>query len=106
LAFRPNAQWGIYVDVDLKKSDLLYNGHEMQPISLGIEKGFFSNKFFVRLGMLNDLTEKKLLGKKSNALVGLGIGFNMGKFIVDAAIGLGPDGTVKSLAVSGFILIK
>ncbi len=106
LAFRPNAQWGIYVDVDLKKSDLLYNGQEMQPISLGIEKGFFANKFFVRLGMLNDLTEKDLLGKKSNALVGLGIGFNMGKFVVDAAIGLGPNGTVKSLAVSGFILMK
>lgn len=106
LAFRPNAQWGIYVDVDLKKSDLLYNGQEMQPISLGIEKGFFGNKFFVRLGMLNDLTEKTLLGKKSNALVGLGIGFNMGKFVVDAAIGLGPNGTVKSLAVSGFIMMK
>jgi len=106
LAFRPDAQWGFYVDVDLKKSDLLYNGQEMQPISLGIEKGFFSNKFFVRLGMLNDLTEKTLLGKKSNALVGLGVGFNMGKFFVDAALGLGPNGTVKSLAVSGFILMK
>lgn len=106
LAFRPDAQWGIYVDVDLKKSALLYNGQEMQPISLGIEKGFFSNKFFLRLGMLNDLTEKTLLGKKSNALVGMGVGFNMGKFIVDAAIGLGPNGTVKSLAVSGFILMK
>jgi hypothetical protein len=106
LAFRPDAQWGIYIDVDLKKSDLLYNGQEMQPISLGIEKGFFSNKFFVRLGMLNDLTEKTLLGKKSNALVGMGVGFNMGKFIVDAAIGLGPNGTVKSLAVSGFILMN
>jgi hypothetical protein len=106
LAFRPDAQWGFYVDVDLKKSDLLYNGQEMQPISLGIEKGFFSNKFFVRLGMLNDLTEKTLLGKKSNALVGLGVGFNMGKFVVDAALGLGPNGTVKSLAVSGFILMK
>lgn len=106
LAFRPNAQWGIYVDVDLKKSDLLYNGQEMLPISLGIEKGFFGNKFFVRLGMLNDLTEKNLLGKKSNALVGLGVGFNMGKFVIDAAIGLGPTGTVKNLAVSGFILMK
>lgn len=106
LAFRPNAQWGIYVDVDLKKSDLLYNGQEMQPISLGIEKGFFSNKFFVRLGMLNDLTEKTLLGKKSNALVGMGVGFNMGKFVIDAAIGLGSNGMVKNLAVSGFILMK
>jgi len=105
MAFRPDAQWGIYIDVDLEKSDLLYNGQEMQPISLGIEKGFFSNKFFIRLGMLNDLTEKTLLGKKSNALVGLGVGFNTGKFIVDAAIGLGPNGTVKSLAVSGFILM-
>lgn len=106
LAFRPNTQWGIYVDVDLKKSALLYNDQEMQPISMGIEKGFFNNKFFVRLGMLNDLTEKTLLGKKSNALVGLGIGFNMGKVVVDAAIGLGTNGTVKSLAVSGFILTK
>lgn len=106
LAFKPNTQWGIYIDVDLKQSDLLYNGQEMQPISLGIEKGFFSNKFFVRLGMLNDLTEKTLLGKKSNALVGMGIGFNMGKFVVDAAIGLGPDGTVKNMAVSGFILMQ
>jgi hypothetical protein len=106
LALKPNTQWGIFVDVDLKKSDLLYNGQEMQPISLGVEKGFFENKFFIRIGMLNDLTEKTLLGKKSNAMIGMGIGFNMGKFIVDAALGIGPDGTVKNLAVSGFIIMK
>ncbi|UCH92469.1 MAG: hypothetical protein JSV88_19525 [Candidatus Aminicenantes bacterium] len=106
LAFKPNMQWGIYVDMDLKKSDLLYNGQDMQPITLGIEKGFFNNKFFVRLGMLNDLTEKDLFGKKSNALYGLGIGFNMGRFAVDAAIGIDVHGTVKNLAVSGFILMK
>ena len=106
LALKPDTQWGIYVDVDLKKSDLLYNGQEIQPISFGIEKGFFNNKFFVRVGMLNDLTEKNLLGKKSNALYGLGVGFNMGKFVVDAALGMDPHGMVKNLAVSGFIMMK
>jgi hypothetical protein len=106
LAFKPDTQWGIYVDVDLKKSDLLYNGQEIQPISFGLEKGFFSNKFFVRVGMLNDLTEKNLLGKKSNALYGLGVGFNTGKFVVDAALGMDTHGMVKSLAVSGFIMMK
>jgi hypothetical protein len=106
LAFKPNTQWGIYVDADLKKSDLLYNGQEIQPISFGVEKGFFGNKFFIRAGMLNDLTEKDFLGKKSNALYGLGVGFNMGKIVVDAALGMDTHGTVKNLAISGFIMMK
>jgi hypothetical protein len=106
LAFRPNAGWGIYLDMDLKKLDLLYNGQDMQPISFGIEKGFFKNKFFVRVGMLSDLAEKYFIGKKSNALYGLGVGFNMRKIIVDLAVGLDNDGTIKNLAVSGFIIVK
>ena len=105
-AFKPNAQWGIYVDIDVKKSKLLYNGQDMQPISVGIEKGFFENKLFLRAGILNDLTEKKLFGKNSNALYGFGVGFNMGKFVVDAGLGIDSNGTVKNLAVSGFILMK
>jgi hypothetical protein len=92
--------------MDLKKLDLLYNGQDMQPISFGIEKGFFKNKFFVRVGMLSDLAEKYFIGKKSNALYGLGVGFNMRKIIVDLAVGLDNDGTIKNLAVSGFIIVK
>jgi hypothetical protein len=106
LALRPNPQWGIYLDMDIMKTDLLYNGKEMQPISFGIEKGFFENRFFVRAGLLSDLTEKHFFGKKSNALYGAGLGFNMKQFVVDVAIGLNSSGTVKSLAISGFILIK
>lgn len=106
LAFRPNLQWGVYMDMDIRKTDLLHNGQEWQPVSIGIEKGFFKNKFFVRAGMLNDLTEKKMFGKKSNALYGFGLGFNMRKFMVDVAIGFGSGGSVKNLAISGFILIK
>jgi hypothetical protein len=106
LAFRPNPQWGFYLDMDVKKADLLYNGNEIQPISLGIEKGFFANKFFVRAGMLNDITEQHFFGKKSNALYGFGIGFNMSKIVVDLALGLDNNGTVKNLAISGFFMLK
>lgn len=106
LAFRPNISWGIYVDMDIAKTDLLHNGSEMQPISIGIEKGFFNNRFFVRAGFLNDLTEKYFFGSKANALYGLGMGFNMKKFVVDVALGIDSSGTVKNLAISGFILFN
>lgn len=106
LALRPNSQWGIYVDMDITKSELLYNGEEMQPISLGVEKGFFQNRLFVRAGMLSDLTESHLFGKKSNILYGVGLGFNMKQFLVDVAVGLDSTGSVKSLAISGFIMLK
>jgi hypothetical protein len=106
LAFKPNIKWGVYLDMDITKSDLLHNGSEMQPISFGIEKGFFNSRFFLRVGFLNDLTEKQFFGSKSNVLYGLGLGFNMKKIVVDVALGLNSRGTVKSLAISGFILIK
>lgn len=106
LAFRPNPSWGFYLDMDLQKADLLYTGEAMQPISFGIEKGFFNNKLFVRGGMFNDLNQKHFLGNESNALYGLGLGFNLKNFIVDLAIGLNSGGSVKNLAVSGFILVK
>lgn len=106
LAFRPNMKWGVYLDMDIAKTDLLHNGSEMQPISFGIEKGFFNNSFFLRVGFLNDLTEKHFFGSKSNVLYGLGLGFNMKKIVVDVALGLDSSGTAKSLAISGFILFK
>jgi hypothetical protein len=106
LAFRPKADWGFYVDMDVAKTDLLFNGKDVQPISIGIEKGFFKNKFFLRAGMLNDIREDKFFGKDSSALYGMGVGFNMGKIIVDLALGLNNDGKIKNLAVSGFIVVK
>lgn len=106
LALRPNPQWGIYLDMDIAKTDLLHNGDQMQPISFGIEKGFFDNRFFVRAGFLSDLTEKHFFGSKSNALYGMGLGFNMKKFLVDFAVGMDSSGSVKNLAVSGFISLQ
>jgi len=106
LAFRPDSQWGVYLDIDLKKEELVWNGDGMQPISIGIEKSFFKNKFFVRGGMLNDLSGKQFLGKESNALFGLGLGFNIGSVDIDAGIGLNSKGLVKNLAISGFIITK
>ncbi len=106
LALRPNPQWGIYLDMDITKSELLYNGEEMQPISLGVEKGFFQNRLFVRAGLLTDLTESHLFGKKSAILYGAGLGFNMKRFLVDVAVGIDSGGSVKSLAISGFIMFK
>ena len=106
LSFRPNTQLGLYLDMDIKRSDFTYSGKEMQPISFGIEKGFFKNKLIIRGGMLNDLAEKQFLGKKSNVLYGLGLGFNMNWVIMDMGIGLNSRGDIKSLAISGFFLIK
>ena len=106
LALRPNSQWGIYLDMDIAQTDLLHNGDKMQPFSFGIEKGFFDNSFFARAGFLSDLTEKHFFGSRSNALYGMGLGFNMKKFVVDFAVGMDSSGSVKNLAVSGFILFK
>lgn len=106
LAFKPSEEWGIFLDVDIKKNDFMLNGTEMQPISLGVEKGFFKNAFFVRAGFFNDLTEKYFFGSKANVMYGLGLGFNMQNILVDLAVGLNNTGRLKSIAISGYFLIK
>ena len=92
--------------MDLNRTDLLYNGKKIQPFSFGVERGFFGNKFFLRAGFLNDLTEKYFLGKKSNILYCLGLGCNMDNVFVDLAIGIDNNGTIDNLAISGFYLLK
>ncbi len=106
LAFRPENKFGLYFDLDLKKKDLLFSGNEIQPVSIGVEKIFFNGKFTVRGGILSDLTEHYIFGKRSNILYGLGLGVNTGNFLVDAGIGLGNDGKLRSIAISGFYIIK
>lgn len=106
LAFTPNPQWSIFLDMDITETDLLYSGEKMQPISLGVEKGFFKNKFFLRAGFLTDLTDKYFIGKKANVLYGFGFGFHVGKLVVDMAVGLDGSGTLNNLAVSGFFIFK
>lgn len=106
LAFRPDAQLGLYLDIDLAKGDLFHNGEEVQPFSLGVEKGFFQNKLFLRAGIMTDLAAKYFVGRKANVLYGFGCGFNLGNFLVDLALGVDPQGRVKNLGVSGFYAIR
>jgi hypothetical protein len=75
LTFRPDSQLGIFLDIDVAKGDLFHNGQQVQPLSLGVEKGFFKNKLFLRAGFLNDLCEKYFLGHIRNWL-----GIQSGKF--------------------------
>jgi hypothetical protein len=106
LTFRPDMQWGISLDIDVAKNDLYHNGRNVQPLSLGVEKGFFKNKFFLRAGFLNDLSEKYFFGRNAKIIYGLGLGFNLASFLVDFAIGLDGLGHVKNLGISGFYMIK
>lgn len=106
LTFRPDSQLGISLDIDVAKSDLYFSGQKVQPVSLGVEKGFFQNKFFLRAGLLNDLTAAYFLGRNAKVIYGAGLGFNLASFLVDLAVGLDGSGKVKNLAVSGFYLIR
>jgi hypothetical protein len=106
LAFRPDGQFGIYLDIDVARGDLYYTGEDAQPVSLGVEKGFFKNKLFLRAGLLSDLAAKYFVGRKANVVYGLGFGFNLGNFLVDLALGLDPLGRAKNLGISGFYMIR
>lgn len=106
LSFRPDSQLGLYLDIDVAKGDLFHNGQNSQPVSLGVEKGLFQNKLFLRVGFLTDLSAKYFLGRKANVLYGMGFGFNLVNFLVDLALGLDSLGRVKNLGISGFYLIK
>ncbi len=106
LAFRPDSQLGLYLDIDVAKTDLYQNGQKAQPVSLGVEKGIFQNKLFLRVGFLCDLNAKYFIGRKANVLYGMGFGFNLGNFLADLALGLDPLGRVKNLGISGFYMIK
>jgi hypothetical protein len=106
LAFRPDGQTGIYLDIDVTRGDLYQNGQDAQPVSFGIEKGLFRNRFFLRAGFMSDLAAKYFLGPNANILYGMGLGFNLGHFLVDLALGLDPQGRVKNLGISGFYMLR
>lgn len=106
LSFRPDGQLGIYLDIDVARGDLFQVGAEAQPLSLGVEKGLFQNKLFLRAGLGSDLAAKYFIGRRSNALYGLGFGFNLGNLLLDLAMGLDALGRVKNLGISGFYLLK
>ncbi|HNX97112.1 MAG TPA: hypothetical protein PKK12_05480 [Candidatus Aminicenantes bacterium] len=103
IAFRPTTEWGFFLDVDVAKTALFYATEKSQPISLGMERSFFNQALWLRIGLGNDLGEEYFLGRKSNMLYGLGIGIQLDKLVIDGALSLDRDGRVRSMAVSGFL---
>lgn len=103
---RPGPQWGIYIDSDLKKTQLLYNDKEMMPFSMGVEKSFFNGIFYMRAGFLNDLAERYFFGKKSSILYCFGSGITMKRTMIDIGISINNEGIVNNFAVSGYIRVK
>lgn len=106
LAFRPDARMAICLDVDLAKAELVPGGGEAQPFALGLEKGVFRNKLLLRAGLYSDLAAPYFVGRRSNALYGLGAGFNLGKFLIDVALAVDSHGMVKNLGFSGFYALR
>lgn len=106
LAFRPDPQLAFFLDIDLAKGELFHGGEEAQLFSLGVEKGVFRNKLFLRAGLWSDLAAKYFLGREANALYGVGCGINLGKFLIDLALALDSQGRVKNLGVSGFYALR
>ena len=106
LAFRPDAALAICLDIDLVQAELVPGGGEAQPFALGVEKGLFRNKLLLRAGMVSDLAASYFVGRRSNALYGLGAGFNLGKFLIDLALAFDSHGQLKNLGFSGFYALR
>jgi hypothetical protein len=106
IAFTPDHTWTICADFQLMKSRIFMSREEIQPLALGVEKGFFKNMMFLRLGFLGDIDDDHLVGENSNMLIGLGGGFRFGNFAVDISAALDNKGTMGGLGVSGFALIR
>jgi hypothetical protein len=106
LAFRPDAALAICLDIDLAKAELVPGGGEAQPFALGVEKGLFRNKLLLRAGLQSDLAADYFVGRRANALFGLGAGFNLGRFLIDLALAFDAHGRLKNLGFSGFYALR
>lgn len=106
-SFRPVLDWGFYVDADINKTPI-YPGFEQkrQPVSLGIEKGFFQNSAFLRAGFNTDISRKYILGKNSYMTLSFGVGIRVNAFLVDAGLILNGNGTVNGLAIAGYYVVN
>lgn len=106
LAFRPSGRMAIYLNMDLKATDLWQDGTDVQPISLAVEFALYQQRIFLRAGIWNDIEEKYFLGSRSNVQYGLGLGFRMSRVILDVGMALDSSGSVAGLAVGAAILVQ
>lgn len=106
-SFRPTMDWGFYADADLRKSKV-YPGfdQERQPVSIGIEKGFFQNTAFLRIGLYTDISRTIILGEKSAMALSFGAGLRVGAILVDAGLILNGNGSVNGLAIAGYYVVN
>jgi hypothetical protein len=105
-AFKPELSWEISADFQLNESNMFLSEKKVQPVSFGVEKGFFKNKMFVRLGIMSYINDEYLIGAKSNMVLTMGSGFNIGNFVFNFGAGFDRDGMLNSLAVSGFVMVQ
>ena len=106
LAFRPTNRLAIYLNMDLKATDMWFDGSKVQPISLGIEAAFYQHRIFLRAGIWNDLQEKYFLGNRSNVQYGIGLGFRMNRLILDVGMALDASGSVAGLALGAAFWVQ
>ena len=71
--------WGSTWTSTWPSGDLYLNGQEAQPVSLGVEKGLFQNKLFLRAGFLSDLAAKYFLGPQGQHPLRAGLRLQPGK---------------------------
>lgn len=106
-SFRPANDWGFYGDFDLGKNPV-YPGfdQERQLVSCGIEKAFFDNTTFLRLGLNTDISRKHIFGDKSKMTVSFGVGIRVSTILVDAGLILNGNGTINGLAIAGYYIVN
>ncbi|MBN1196919.1 MAG: hypothetical protein JXA62_05895 [Candidatus Aminicenantes bacterium] len=106
LAFRPSNRLAVYLNMDLKPTDMWFDGRKVQPVSLGVEAAFYQQRIFLRAGIWNDLQEKYFLGDRSNVQYGLGLGFRMSRLVMDIGLALDASGSVAGLAVGAAFWVR
>ena len=106
LSFRPTEKLSVYLNMDLKGTDLWFDGKDVQPFSAGIEASFYQQRVFFRAGIWNDLKEKYFLGSRANIQYGLGVGFRMSRVVIDLGMALDSSGSISGLAASAAFWVR
>lgn len=106
-SFRPANDWGFYGDVDMNRTPV-YPGFDLekQQVSCGIEKAFFQNTTFIRLGLNTDISRKHIFGDKSKMTLSFGAGIRVSAILVDAGLIMNSNGSINGLAIAGYYIVN
>ena len=101
LAAASEKNWLVAVDVDVRRSERLGGGGEIQPLSVGIEKSMMQGQFRLRAGISTDLAQDHVLGDRSPVTFHMGMGAMVGGLVLDGALVVDPKGRIEGLSVGG-----